>query len=454
MNPSIHSKFNTLLSLLFCIAFAILIPANALSADYYVATNGSDTNDGSSANPWLTINKAALTVTAGATVYVRSGTYNERIRPANSGTAGAPITYQPDTGATVVIDGYGISTTYAQTGQIDILSKSYINIFGFSFVNCQATGIHLSSTNNIKIGNNTFNSDFGWCPILVYGGGDSDIEIYGNYIHRTFLAVTPNPYPWSSNGQPWAEAISVTRGTNISVHDNTIAYNQRGEGIDFKTGTNNSQIYNNTVMGCSSVAIYIDARGFVTDIDIYQNRVGPSPHVGIALSTEAFTDGGATIDRVNIFNNVISSCGQRAMSIGGWGPSLNGNPGYVKNINVLNNTFYRNGTGTGSAIDINMANAWDSTHPNVTVSNVVFRNNLISRDKVTVGSYGGGPGAPVVTVADRNGFDSTTTYTIYGSNAVVGNPQFVDAASGDFRLLAGSVFINAGYVTPVNIGVP
>jgi len=92
-----------------CIVGLIVTARLASAADFYVATDGNDANDGSFAAPWRTIQKAASTVTAGATVHVRSGTYNEIITPANSGTADAPITYQPDTGAEVTIDGTGFT---------------------------------------------------------------------------------------------------------------------------------------------------------------------------------------------------------------------------------------------------------------------------------------------------------------------------------------------------------
>ena len=41
-------------------------------ATYYVSTKGSDSNPGTLAEPWLTVQHAANTVTAGATVYVLS----------------------------------------------------------------------------------------------------------------------------------------------------------------------------------------------------------------------------------------------------------------------------------------------------------------------------------------------------------------------------------------------
>ena len=48
------------------------------AATYYVSTSGNDGNNGTSlSTPWRTINKAAQTMVAGDTVYVRGGTYRE-----------------------------------------------------------------------------------------------------------------------------------------------------------------------------------------------------------------------------------------------------------------------------------------------------------------------------------------------------------------------------------------
>jgi len=71
---------------------------------YYVATTGSDSNDGSSASPWLTISHAALRVALGDTVHVGPGTYAETLGLNYGGTAVYPTTFISDTlhGAIVI----------------------------------------------------------------------------------------------------------------------------------------------------------------------------------------------------------------------------------------------------------------------------------------------------------------------------------------------------------------
>lgn len=59
------------------ILLAITIPITSSAAEYFVATNGNDSDSGTQDSPWRTIQKAADTVSAGDTVYIRSGTYSE-----------------------------------------------------------------------------------------------------------------------------------------------------------------------------------------------------------------------------------------------------------------------------------------------------------------------------------------------------------------------------------------
>lgn len=85
----------------------LALALNTYAVDYYVAKTGDNTlNDGKSlATPFLTIQKAASLVKPGDNVYVRGGVYRETVRPAEGGTNGAPITFQPYNGENVTISG-------------------------------------------------------------------------------------------------------------------------------------------------------------------------------------------------------------------------------------------------------------------------------------------------------------------------------------------------------------
>ncbi|WP_299440574.1 T9SS type A sorting domain-containing protein [uncultured Aquimarina sp.] len=93
--------FKQFLRILIIISFCI--GGNVFGKDIYVSKTGNDNNSGSIDQPYLTINKAASVAVAGDVVYIGEGTYEETLRPANSGTAGNPIIFQSYMGEKVII---------------------------------------------------------------------------------------------------------------------------------------------------------------------------------------------------------------------------------------------------------------------------------------------------------------------------------------------------------------
>ena len=73
-------------------ARALSVPAITQGNIYYVAPTGDNENPGTLDDPWQTIQKAAETLVAGDTVYIRAGTYFEQVIPLNSGSSSHFIT--------------------------------------------------------------------------------------------------------------------------------------------------------------------------------------------------------------------------------------------------------------------------------------------------------------------------------------------------------------------------
>ncbi len=72
---------------------------------HYVATNGSDSNPGTFAQPFRTIQHCAGDATPGETCYIRGGVYRETVAPPVSGTSGAPIRFEAFPGESVTVSG-------------------------------------------------------------------------------------------------------------------------------------------------------------------------------------------------------------------------------------------------------------------------------------------------------------------------------------------------------------
>ena len=84
------------------------IPSTAAAATYYVSTHGDNSAQGTETHPWKTVTWAAGRAGAGDTVYVREGTYREKIVLANTGAKGAYLTFAAYPGELVTIDGTSI----------------------------------------------------------------------------------------------------------------------------------------------------------------------------------------------------------------------------------------------------------------------------------------------------------------------------------------------------------
>jgi hypothetical protein len=111
-------------------ALAVLVAlvgatAAAHASTWHVAPNGNDSNNGSSASPWRTIQRAADAVMPGDTVTIQAGTYTGFVVNA-SGTAQAPITF---TGVGAVnIDG----TATVARDAVHIEGSAYVLVEGLT----------------------------------------------------------------------------------------------------------------------------------------------------------------------------------------------------------------------------------------------------------------------------------------------------------------------------------
>ncbi|MEO0734185.1 MAG: right-handed parallel beta-helix repeat-containing protein, partial [Bacteroidota bacterium] len=87
-----------------CSFFFLLLLSFGLQArEIHVDPSGNDGNAGTAAAPYATIGKAAAVAVAGDVVIIHAGTYEETLRPANSGTPGNPIVFRSAAGEKVII---------------------------------------------------------------------------------------------------------------------------------------------------------------------------------------------------------------------------------------------------------------------------------------------------------------------------------------------------------------
>lgn len=115
------------------------VTTNAITAgtELYVATDGSDSDTGTLADPFLTLEaarnairdlKTAETIsTNGATVYLRGGTYYRDsafdLLSTDAGTANGPIRYKAYPGETVILTGAKLLTNFVSVTDAGILAR-------------------------------------------------------------------------------------------------------------------------------------------------------------------------------------------------------------------------------------------------------------------------------------------------------------------------------------------
>ena len=361
-------KYLTLITLLLCAAGV----AGQVNTSYYISLTGSDSNSGTLAAPWRTIQHAADTAQAGSTVNVRAGIYEELVSIHVSGNASDGfITFRSYPGETAVLDA-GHFTPAGRQGVLTIENQSYVRIEGLEIrnfhtaehrlspmgINVIGSGSHIELLkNNVHHIEQTFQgrdapgsggNGFG---IAVYGTDAktpiTDLIIDGNEVHHL---QTGSSESLVVNGN-----VTNFRITHNVVHDNNIgidvigfertapdpAVDQARDGV-----VSENLVYNITSKGNpayrdeeNSDGIYVDGG---TRILIEQN-VMHDVDFGIELASEHK-------DRATSYilarNNLVYHSHTAGVSIGGYAPER----GHTEHCTVINNTLYDNdtsATGTG-----------------------------------------------------------------------------------------------------------
>ncbi len=215
------------------------------------------------------IQAAADVAVAGDTVCVKAGTYNERLIPQNSGSAGNWITFKADPNAahdTVIIDGTGINIPSLQ-GLVYMNGKSYIKISGFRIQHAKGTALD-SGAGVVVRGNPT-----PWSHVTIennhiYDTHSSGIDVLGSGSY--FIADNNELEMIQNSTVKWSqEGLSVTSETggvdNIIVSNNHLHHDalwvngvtyvdnpgligcMGGPGINIKDRSTNAKVFGNEV---------------------------------------------------------------------------------------------------------------------------------------------------------------------------------------------------------------
>jgi parallel beta-helix repeat protein len=447
---------------------------------YYVSPTGNDSNPGTESLPWKTLTKAASMATANTTVFIKQGIYRERLVPVNSGTADGPITFTSYPGDSVTINGLGIKLPSGQasdrwwSGLIHVEGLAYIKISGLRVVNSEASGVLVTNCGHITVEKNYTDNTFS-SGIVV--NGCNDIVVDANEVVSGCTGLDQ-------------ECVSIMATTLFEIKNNRV-HDGFTEGIDVKVGSSNGMVSNNEIynQGRSS-GIYVEAWDkHEFNIDVFDN-ISHNNVQGFAVASE----NGGLIEAIKIHHNTAYKNSDRGIIVAGWGiaqthPFRNieiyGNASYdnrvgieiggytgmtADSVRVHNNLIYHNITGIGITrydtpsgqyvlrnIEIvnnticgngALSNGWSDggiNVSNISPENVFIRNNILSNNAAyTICVQPEVPRANIT--IDYNFFDGFRNFVneTAGTNAMYGNPLFVDTLRNDYHLQAASPCIDKG----------
>ena len=262
-------------------------PANGAtpgSANYYVATSGSDTSGGgSAANPWGTIAYASTRIGPGAVVHVAPGTYVGSFHTNTSGTASAWITYVSDTkwGAKLV---GAKGSTWGNYG-------AYVVVEGFDVTGPGLNGIYTEGDHTRIIGNHVHHVLTTTCNSIGGSGinlNAPNAEAIGNYVHDN------GPYPTPCG---YVHGIYFLQQGGKAF--NNIAFRNAGYGIHIWHNASNLAITNNTLIDNLFGGVVIGAsEGTVNDYTLVSNNI-------VYNNTRGISETGATGPHNVYANNLV-----------------------------------------------------------------------------------------------------------------------------------------------------
>jgi len=478
-------NFLSLFAWFVCVAGAF---GQANSA-FYIATTGNDSNAGTQASPWRTLQHAADTARAGSTVNVRGGIYEELVSINASGNASEGfITFRSYPGETAVLDAEHFTPSGRQA-VLSIHNQSYVRIEGFEIrnfhtaehrlvplgISVMGAGSHIELLkNNVHHIQQTFpgrdapgsgGNGFG---IAVYGTDAktpiTDLIIDGNEVHHL---KTGSSESLVVNGN-----VTNFRITHNVVHDNNnigidvigfertapdLAVDQARDGV-----VSNNLVYNITSRGNpayredeSSDGIYVDGG---TRILIEQN-VMHDVDFGIELASEHRD---RATSYITARNNLIYHSHTAGVSIGGYAPDR----GHTDHCIIVNNTLYENDTSATGSGEFQMQ--WN-------MADNSFENNIVHagpRCLMTVNKSQLDQNRPPATI-DHNlyycvsgeqsstwagasntvkGFDKYVEATGNDRHSHFSDPHFVAPARNDFHLQPDSPALAVGTTNEVPMG--
>jgi Periplasmic copper-binding protein (NosD) len=250
---------------------------------FHVAKNGSNSNPGTAAQPWLTIQKALSTLTAGQRAQVHAGTYAENLQMDRAGSPVAPITVEAASGERAVVDAAGSHPLEVGSDGAYFRFSGFViqDAPGTSGGNVDVYGHHVEISGN-EITNG---QDQG-----VYTDEESHhVQILRNWIHHNGQGVIHQ-----SHG-------IYLQGDDHLVANNVIHDHPEGFGIQVYDKGDRAIVTGNTITGAGHSGIVVGGSGGVGGVHVHNNVLAFNDQWGI--SNDASCPSSSVADHNVLFAN-------------------------------------------------------------------------------------------------------------------------------------------------------
>lgn len=329
---------------------------NSKSNAKFVSVTGKNSNPGTIAKPFKSIQYAINQAKPGDIIYLLEGTYRERIILPKSGDENNPIKLVNYPGTSPIIDGKNIVWDGGyHGGLISIDGKSNWVFEGIKLINASAMGFGMEKnkggSENVTIKN---------CSVI--GAITSGI-----YFEDAKNIIIENCYIENVCKNLLNECITIQNVDGFEVLNCTIK-NSYKEGIDAKNGSRNGSIHDCRIDNTKAVGIYIDAYSRNQyNIKVFNNMITGVNGAGISTGAEY----GGKLQDVLIRNNIVYDC-SRGYNVAAYNDESN-LPYSIKNITIRNNIAF-NVTFTGVFITCD-------------VKNLIIENNILFSKQESYGIH-------------------------------------------------------------------
>ena len=474
---------------------------------FYVSANDpscGDSKSGSETAPWCTVGKAASTLTAAQTVYIKHGTYREKVTPTNSGLSGSVITYVEYGNHYVYISGTNKTNSWAlHSGNV------YKTTITGGTNALYQNGRLLTKVSSTPTAEGQFYSDSASSAVYVYvynldnqGYDPTDTYTMENVVRNYAVELTGQDYTtWIglSFGKTINETFQgQTQSTNTTVTNCLVEYGGRNTGNKDQGMTFIDQSEGVLVDNCifrynewNGIALSNGSSGTVRNSVSYDNgHNGFDAKKGDSSSTTT-----VTFENLTTYNNGFitsssasgiylqeatdsiirkSHVSNNGNSAGGAGIKVDGSTGSVVYNNLVHNNIQYGiavGVYSGTNTASNNTSVWNNTiysngsygiNLNSTKNNNV-RNNILSENTTYQLWANSAAAGSIGTLVDYNlyyqplggniiywGGDLYSTVSAFNSatgyeaHSVQSDPLFVNKVLLDFHLQLTSPAVDTG----------